>query len=183
MIRPKADHSEPANVLVVVRQTILREIHAQTIPIEGAEIGRGQATLERLLCAHRAAAGVQGDSRATLKRLLSDFRRRPRSHCRGSPIVHSLDHEKCAALGGGSCRTRGTLNGVNPLSGSVTLAKSGVGNGDRLAGIGDEAEPVAWPGHPQPAGGPWRFARGDGGRMQVVENAFAPVAPVESPRG
>ena len=77
MIPPKGDHSEPANVVVAIKQTVLREIHAQTIPIEGAEIGRGQATLERLLGALAGGCGARGDFRATLKRLQSDSRATP----------------------------------------------------------------------------------------------------------
>ncbi len=72
MIPAKRDHSEPANALADVRQEILGEIHALTIPIEQAEIGRGQATLERLLCALAAGPRLPCASRATLKRLQSD---------------------------------------------------------------------------------------------------------------
>lgn len=69
MIPPKGDHSEPANGPCSVRKKRFCEIHALTIPIEQAEIGRGQTTLERLLCALREAGRLRGrlqsDSRAT----------------------------------------------------------------------------------------------------------------------
>jgi hypothetical protein len=62
MIPPEGDRSEPANLPRRVRQRFRCEIHALTIPIEQAEIGRGQATLERLLCAPNTRASPQGDS-------------------------------------------------------------------------------------------------------------------------